>query len=555
VGFSLLSSLPFIGAAVFVLAAIFALRCRLSERLMVALLLVLGLSLRLFVATRNPLILQYWPMTDDSHYYFAIARNLVEGHGLKHDSFNSTTGFQPLFLFLIAPIFKFIPDKLLAINAVLVFQSLVGAVGGMLLYWLARLVSIAGAGLFALAIWATSPLFLGFNLNGLETNTAILMLLATLYYYFRHFRQAAAPDAWMHVRLGLLCGVSFLARIDLGFLIPILCADMLLRDIRWQSMMAKVPKLMLLGAAATVPMLPWLLYNLAVNGSILPSSGQAIRFLSEAYGFHLLQSGPEAANRYFEIGDIPADYYWVMIHTAGTEVKKILAGTFPLWAGAVVLAAAAALSWRSVLSEMRKFAFVLALLAIIFFSYTCYIFGYWFFDRYLIPFAVGYLLLLFACLASLGRQWQSDRLRLVRAASVFFLPVALGTLLFNSLQQIERTLAENSPAKFYRLTEWLNANTPPDAVIGSFQTGITGYYLERRFYALDGKVNIDALRAMQSKTIDQYVQAKGIDYLADWSWILNDLFTRRSTDPEFLSRQKLVWEGPADVYELRRQTR
>ena len=193
---------------------------------------------------------------------------------------------------------------------------------------------------------------------------------------------------------------------------------------------------------------------------------------------------------------------------------------------------------------------MLIFLAAIFFSYTCYIFGYWFFDRYFVPFALGYLLILFACLAQIVTQLSAGRLRVLRVAGMIFIPAVLGTLLLNSLRQIELTLNENSPAKFYKVAQWINTNTPPEAVIGAFQTGITGYYLERRFYALDGKVNLDALRAMQSKRIDRYVQDKGIDYLVDWPWILNDLFTRRSQDPAFLSRQKLVWQGPADVYEL-----
>ena len=545
-----LFSLSYIGTFVFVLAAILALAFEVSDRLKLMLLLVLGISLRLFVATRNPLILQDWPLEDDSHYYFTIARNLAQGRGLRHDSFNSTTGFQPLFLFMIAPLFKLIPDKLLAINGVLILQTTIGALGGALLYSLARLVSTPGAGLLALAIWATSPAFLTADLNGLETNTAVFMLLATLCFYLKNFGKADPPDTWTHVRLGLLCGISFLARIDLGFLIPILCIDILLRGRDRGSIPSKIPRLALFASAASLPLLPWMLYNLAIVGSILPSSGQAVRFVSEAYGFHFLASGPEEAPRYFEIGRIPADYYLLTIREGAGDLARILGRTFPLWAGVVVVAVSISLSFRRVIGELRKTAFFFVFLVAIFFSYTCYIFGQWFFDRYLAPFAIGYLLVLFACLAQLGSEVRSDRLRLVRSARVIFVPAALGILFLNSLQDVESILERNRPSKYYEVAEWINANTPPEAVIGMFQSGITGYYLERRFYGLDGKINLDALRAMQSKTIDRYVKEKGIDYLMDWPWILRDLFTRRSEDPAFLSRQKLVWEGPYDVYDL-----
>ncbi len=538
--------------AIFVLAAMLALAFELPDRLKVVLLLVLGLSLRLFVATRSPLILQDWPLNDDSHYYFSIARNLVQGHGLRHDSFNSSTGFQPLFLFLIAPLFRLTPDKLVAINGVLILQTAIGALGGALLYSLARLLSSPGVGLFALAIWATSPVFLAADLNGLETNTAVFMLLATLYFYLRHFRQADPPSPWTHIRLGLLCGLSFLARIDLGFLIPIFCIDILLRGRDRGGILSKLPGLFFLAIAASLPVLPWMLYNLAVVGSVLPSSGQAVRFVSEAYGFHFLAPGQLETPRYFEIGQIPADYYLLTIRKGVAKLARMLDDTFPLWAGAVVVAVAMTLSFRQLLGALRRIAFFYVFLAAIFFSYTCYVFGQWFFGRYLIPFAIGYLLVLCACMAQLGGELRSDRFRLLRIARVILVPYALGILLFNSLQDIGSMLERNRPSKYFEVAEWINANTPPDAIIGAFQSGITGYYLERRFYGLDGKINLDALRAMQSKTIDRYVQEKEIDYLMDIRWILRDLFTRRSEDPRFLSQRKLIWAGPYDVYDLRK---
>jgi hypothetical protein len=131
-----------------------------------------------------------------------------------------------------------------------------------------------------------------------------------------------------------------------------------------------------------------------------------------------------------------------------------------------------------------------------------------------------------------------------------FVPVVLGLLAFNALQSVESMLSRRSPSTYYAVVQWVNQNTPQDAVIGAFQTGILGYYLKRPFYGLDGKINLDALKAMQSKTIDRYVVEKRIGYLMDWPWILQDLFVRRSQGPGFLGRQKIVWRGPYDVYQL-----
>jgi hypothetical protein len=545
-------TLPKIGTYLFLIGALGAYWTGWSERAKVIALLLIGTALRLFIATRNPLAMQYWPMTDDSHYYFQIAHNLASGNGLKHDSFHTTTGFQPLFLFLIAPLFKLIPDKLQVINAVLISQAIIGAWGAWLLYRFVRLIAAPSLAVFALAVWAVSAQFLIVNLNGLETNIALFMLVATLYYYFLKFRGTHPPSPRHYALLGILCGIAFLARIDLGFLIPVLGLDLLWRHFSWGSVPKRIPLLLLMGAAALIPMSPWLIFNFVDHGGILPSSGQAIRFLSAAYGFHLLDKSPGAADRYFELSQIPLDYYWLMIKSGFSEALIIIRESLPLWTAGVMILAGALFSARRSLLELRKLGFLFAFLLIVFFSYTCYIFGYWFFSRYFSCIALGYLLFVFAAYTPLAREMESGDRPLLKPLCVMVALLALRPLLWQSLERVQDFVKSDRRAKFYYTAQWLNQNTPPDAIIGSFQTGITGYYLERRFYGLDGKINLDALHAMQDKRMDRYVQEKGIDYVADWDWILNDLFTRRSEDAAFLSKQQKLWQGPADVYRLQK---
>ena len=76
------------------------------------------------------------------------------------------------------------------------------------------------------------------------------------------------------------------------------------------------------------------------------------------------------------------------------------------------------------------------------------------------------------------------------------------------------------PLEFYDAAIWINRNLPKSAVVGAFQSGILGYYLEREFYGLDGKINADALEALRGGRIDAYMQERGIGYLADWRWVI-----------------------------------
>ena len=151
-----------------------------STRVRLALVFALGICLRLFVALHDPLTLQGWPLNDDSHYYFNIAWNLTNGNGIRHDSFNATTGFQPLFLFLITPVYWLVGDKLASINTVLVLQSGIGVLLGVALYRFTKLLGGEAAGVLVAAVWAVSPILLTSDLSGLETNLALLMVVLTL---------------------------------------------------------------------------------------------------------------------------------------------------------------------------------------------------------------------------------------------------------------------------------------------------------------------------------------------------------------------------------------
>jgi hypothetical protein len=538
------------GAAFFVAAALTAQLLEFSYRSRLLLLLGLGLGVRLLVAAQNPLVLQDWPLHEDSHYYFTIARNLVNGEGLRHDSFHTTTGFQPLYLFAIAPLFR-IPDKLLAIQAVLGLQIAVGSLCAFLLHRLARLVASPGVALVAPGIWAVSPVLLTADLNGLETNFAICLLLATTCFYLERFT-ASPASLWRFAQLGLLCGFAFLARIDLAFLIPILSLDQLRHASRRRAFRPTLAGLAVLGGSASLLVLPWIAYNLAVVGSPLPSSGQAVRFISQAYGFSFVGGASSPASAAFEIGNPPLAYYLGTLRRGLRVLVELFDGSFPLLPGVAAVATAVVLAFRRMLERTLVLWFFFAFLAVLFVSYTGYIFGQWFFPRYFSPIALGYVLVLVLALDVLSSRLARAPAALARWTSAVAVALALGYGLHGSLQRIETALRRGTPSRYYEMALWVNRGTPPNAVIGAFQTGILGYFVERRFHGLDGKINLAALQAMQARRIDRYVVDEGIDYLMDWRVILRDLFTARAEDPQFLARQEVVRRGQYDVYRLRR---
>jgi hypothetical protein len=143
-------------------------------------LLLIGAGLRLQIALQDPIAIRRWPLDDDSHYYFNIAYNLAHGSGLKHDSFNLTTGIQPLFALLITPIYLLIESKTAAVNAVLLLQTGLGLLLAIALTTLVRRVAGDLASLLALAVWAFSAYFVLIDLNGLQMAITLALAISLL---------------------------------------------------------------------------------------------------------------------------------------------------------------------------------------------------------------------------------------------------------------------------------------------------------------------------------------------------------------------------------------
>jgi hypothetical protein len=68
---------------------------------------------------------------------------------------------------------------------------------------------------------------------------------------------------------------------------------------------------------------------------------------------------------------------------------------------------------------------------------------------------------------------------------------------------------------FYDVAKWVEQNTDRGETIGVFQSGAIGYVSNRRVVNLDGKVNGQALTALQDGTLDNYIRRAGIDVLMD----------------------------------------
>src|SRR5258706_12008492 len=76
--------------------------------------------------------------TDDSFFYLNVARHAAAGDGFTFDGFHPTTGFQPLWLLLLIPVFRCVHGVFLPLRCVIVLQSLLLAASGALTWRILR---------------------------------------------------------------------------------------------------------------------------------------------------------------------------------------------------------------------------------------------------------------------------------------------------------------------------------------------------------------------------------------------------------------------------------
>ena len=162
---------------------------------------------------------------DDSFYAFQIARNIADGRGMTFDGIHATTGFQPLYVFLLVPAFMASGgDIVLPIYAALTMLAIFTALTAYIVFTIARRYVGTAASLAAAALWVFSPVVTKQSANGLETALATFMIALSAWYYIERIRPVDHPPPGRLFTLGLLLGVTVLSRID-GVLIARVMAD------------------------------------------------------------------------------------------------------------------------------------------------------------------------------------------------------------------------------------------------------------------------------------------------------------------------------------------
>jgi hypothetical protein len=521
------------------------------------LLLLVAAGIRISIALCDAPTLTTKTLSDDSFYYFQLARNAASGRGITFDGVEPANGFHPLWFVLLLPVYALLGNGIAEpLHAALVLEGLLDVGAGILIYLLVKaLTDNRPAAISGAAVYLLNPSVILHSVNGLETGLNLFCFVLYFWFYLRMLNEDKFSARNM-LLLGLLSGVLMLARTDNVIVAAAVYFHLFVFRIipKSSGIHATNPPappfaksssavLPLAKSSSTIPpfgkggeagfgpwrsslllffasgvlcalvLSPWVIRSLLTFGSITQSSGGAYSVITRGNlraagvtNFEIFLTSLSNTVRLF-VWTIPSDVFgWGKIVgvLAGLAMGITLADesrTKRTWV-AVRLACvplcafiALALTHSLVRGTLKSWYFMpAAAVGAIFFGILCSPFDF-------------------------SSVFADRRGRL---AGCFLAVLALSGYALNGWTawnkgmypwQSEQVLA----------AQWLRENTPEDAWIGSFNSGIIGYLSERKVVNLDGLVNNSVVPYLKERRLWDYIRERKIEYLIDSDYsILKD---------------------------------
>lgn len=447
------------------------------------------------------------PVGEDGYYLMLAAWNLARGEGLTVNFGEEVTGIQPLMTFVLAGVAWIVQifggDKFDFARAMILFGGANLLVFALLIERTTRAavdpaVDRAAAGAVAFIGAALSFYLFRTFTYGLETGLYLALIAALVWATLAAMRGSGVSFA-RAAGLGFLVGLCGLGRIDFGLVAAIVFGLLLLRG------RIGFPQAVVAGVIALCVTAPWFLWVRSVSGTFMPSSGPAqaeLVSLGSAWG--------RSETMILALGQNIAP--WAPL--AYREAPTLLAALALL---ALILAAmrssGAIATWAP--SSRTVLAAWGAGLCALPFVYLAFFWAAHFYARYTAPLTILALIVTGAAVARLP-----ENARRILTTGAFALLLAANAWAAWDTHHRGGISDGHSVAAGY-----VARHLPKDARVGAFQSGVVGFYNEN-VINLDGKVNVEALKALRAKQIEEYLDRARIDYVIDWEGVIEGLMPR-----------------------------
>lgn len=393
---------------------------------------------------------------DDPFITYRYAHNLARGLGFVYNPGERILSTTTPFFAILLTLLSFVSSDLPRVANLIGAFSL--ALGGLLLWDLSCTWKTPFVG------WTALLLYPSFTLPALTLGSEIPLYIAISLGAF------AAYARKRYFMTAILAAIVTLTRHD-GLLVPlVLILDYVLRigkPIPWKAIMVFIGLL-----------LPWLLFAWIYFGYPLPITLLAKR-----------QQGTMAVSQTFAPG-----FLWIL---------GWYQGGWQYWLEALL--ALLGIYWLARFA--RQWFLLLSWNVLYFGAYT--LLGVSRYFWYYAPLVPGFIVLVGLGVSAIGqlipqtlqrlrispaRQSGAPGLTYVSAGNstgyllAGALIIALATAQILDLRQLSAQ-PDQRAIHYRRVAVWLNQNTPPDALIGSLEVGILGYYTDRRFVDFAGLIH------------------------------------------------------------------
>ena len=427
---------------------------------------------------------------EDGFYYFKIAQHLAAGSGSTFDGVNPTNGYHPFWLLLLVPLYWFTASPITALSLGVFLQALLFGGTVICVYAIGRLhLTRYGASLAALMwILFTHQVALG----GLEFSLQALGVLASAYFYFRRFIRAVPPFL-DYFTLGLLLGLTILARLDTVLLAGIIGLWLVGREIKVGIQATGVRRVVLFSFPLLVVMAGYLLINQLMFGHPFPVSG----VVKQSWSAYLLSQDPLFQAYGWAVAKI-GHLLWPLRHLTLMFPFYLILGTLGvaiLWL--VEIVRLRPILWSKNGSLLRLYAPFITFSLV---SYLSFFILYhdsvslsaWYYvvQPWLAAILLATVIDNFFWLDYRQASWQrlgGYQVRLMLLGVIWFLIPAY------TIWRVEQWRVADQfgyiPQPLYEGAAWVQTHLPADAVIGAWNAGALGYLSGRQVINLDGLVN------------------------------------------------------------------
>ena len=438
------------------------------------------------------------PLTEDAFYALCVSRNLALGNGLTVDGVHATNGFQPLFTVISA--LAYLPtggDRVTSLRFVLLISYLVSVAAALVVGDLAAILAAPARRQVARALATLAWVGCGYtffqHFNGLETGLALLLYALVA----RAWLRGAAESMAGTLALGVVLGLLILARIDGALFVAGLCVALAADHV--VPARTRLARAATMGAVAVLLSSPWWIYNRAVFGSFMPTSGAA----QQIWGFvpdRLVAAGNATQMALAPMTALPGGAP-VLDSLPVKLLRIVLVGALlvSFWRAAVRGEFAQDDVLRGRLARLLRGLgiFLLGLCG----YYVAGSHAVWHYPRYFSPIAIPAVVAL--------AIWLAGRPRPGQLAAVALIPALLSV----NLVDFYGPNAWNHNTFLTAELPLVRSRVPSTDRVASWQSGTLGYFREG-VLNLDGKVNAEAVR--RRGDMDAYLREQGIDWLVDW---------------------------------------